>query len=140
MNSYYRRKAKDSEQQAVYLIWLVIITMCIGTWYCTYRWVTHKCLSPAVLMEVTAYCACEKCCGKWSDGYTASGHKIQVGDKFVAAPKHIPFGTMLNIPGYGIVPVLDRGGAIKVGRLDVFFESHQEALNWGIKHLVIKLL
>ena len=89
------------------------------------------------LMEITAYCPCERCCGKWADGYTASGHKIQPGDKFAAAPKHIPFGTMLDIPSYGIVPVLDRGGAITVSKLDVFFPSHQEALDWGRKYLEV---
>ncbi|GAH06555.1 unnamed protein product, partial [marine sediment metagenome] len=26
---------------------------------------------------VTAYCPCKICCGKWADGYTASGHKLQ---------------------------------------------------------------
>ena len=92
---------------------------------------------PAVLMEVSAYCPCERCCGKWADGYTASGHKIQPGNKFVAAPKHIPFGTMLDIPEYGVVPVLDRGGAITVSKLDVFFPSHQEALDWGRKYLEV---
>jgi len=57
---------------------------------------------------------------------------------FVAAPKGFEFGTMLDIPGYGTVPVLDRGGAIKGNRLDVFFATHQEALNWGVKILTVR--
>ena len=91
--------------------------------------------------RVTAYCLCEKCCGKWSKVYprrTANGHIIKPGDKFAAADKSISFGTKLDIPGYGIVQVLDRGGAIKGNRLDVFFPTHQEALNWGVKHLMVK--
>ena len=43
MNEYYEKKAKDSQQQAVYLTWLAIIILCIGTWYCTFKWLTHKC-------------------------------------------------------------------------------------------------
>lgn len=89
-------------------------------------------------IKVTAYCPCELCCGKWSDGYTASGHKIGKDDKFVAAPLSIPFGMMLVVPGYNDgkpVPVLDRGGAIRGNRLDVFFDSHKEALEWGVKWL-----
>ena len=89
-------------------------------------------------VRVTAYCPCSKCCGKWADGITASGHKIQSGDRFVAAPRSIPFGTVLDIPGYGKVPVLDRGGSITEGRLDVFFDTHQEALNWGVQWLDIE--
>ncbi len=91
----------------------------------------------SITMRVTAYCPCEKCCGQFADGITASGHKIKPGDKFVAADKSIPFGTPIVIPGYGIVPVLDRGGAITEGRLDVFFDSHQEAVNWGVRKLKI---
>lgn len=94
--------------------------------------------SAFITMKVTAYCPCEKCCGKYADGYTASGHKIERGDKFIAAPKSIPFGTLLEIPEYGTVPVLDRGGAVTVSRLDVFFDSHKEAQKWGVKYLRIR--
>lgn len=90
--------------------------------------------------NVSAYCPCEKCCGEYADGITASGHVIQAGDKFVAAPKHIPFGTMLEIPGYGTVPVLDRGGAIKDNKIDTFHDSHEKALVWGRKKLWVKVL
>lgn len=81
--------------------------------------------------EVTAYCPCEKCCGKFADGITANGHVINKGDKFVAAGKKVPFETQLTIPGYGTVLVLDRGGVIKGNKLDVYFDTHEEALEWG---------
>ena len=95
----------------------------------------------AQIWRVTAYCPCEKCCGRFSDGITASGYKIRSGDQLVAAPKSIPFHTWIYIPRYSDEPVevLDRGGAIKGRRLDVFFSTHQEALNWGVKWLEIKL-
>ncbi len=89
-----------------------------------------------VQMRVTAYCPCEKCCGNSADGITASGHKIQPNETFVAADKRYPFGTEMIVPGYNHnqpVKVLDRGGAIKDSRLDLFFPSHQQALNWGVK-------
>lgn len=92
---------------------------------------------PLGVYEVYAYCPCERCCGKWADGITASGHEIQPGDKFAAAPPEFPFGAILDIPGYGKVPVRDRGGAIKGNRLDVFFPTHQAALEWGVKDLEI---
>ena len=86
---------------------------------------------------VTAYCPCELCCGEWSDGVTASGHVIRPGDRFVAADPAIPFGAVLDVPGYGAVPVLDRGGAIRGRKLDVFFHTHAEALEWGVRELEI---
>ena len=96
----------------------------------------------SVQMRVTAYCPCPKCCGKYSDGITACGHKIRPGDTFVAADRRYSFGTEMVIPGYGNsqpVQVLDRGGAIKGNRLDVFFATHQEALEWGVRYLDVKV-
>lgn len=95
-----------------------------------------------VRMRVTAYCPCEKCCGEYSDGITACGHKIRPGDAFVAADKRYSFGTEMLILGYNNeqpVEVLDRGGAIRGDRLDVFFQSHEEALKWGVKYLDVKV-
>lgn len=93
-------------------------------------------------MRVTAYCPCSKCCGQYSDGVTACGHKIRPGDTFVAADKRFSFGTEMVITGYGNgqpVKVLDRGGAIKGNRLDLFFGSHKEALKWGVQYLDVKI-
>ena len=89
---------------------------------------------------VSAYCPCEKCCGKFADGITASGHIIQPGDRFVAAPPEIPLGTLFSIEGYagGLpVPVLDRGSAIQGNRFDVFFGDHDEAEKWGVQHFEV---
>lgn len=91
-----------------------------------------------VRMRVTAYCSCSQCCGAFADGITACNHHIQDGDRFVAADKNYSFGTKMLIPGYNNeqpVEVKDRGGAIRGERLDVFFNSHQEALQWGVQYL-----
>ena len=92
-----------------------------------------------VKMEVTAYCGCESCCGIHSDGITASGHRLRQGDKLVAAPKTFRFGTKIDIPGYGLASVEDRGGAIKGNRLDVYFHTHQEALEWGRRIVQVQI-
>ena len=88
------------------------------------------------LMEVTAYCPNACCCGAFADGVTASG--VSAVGKLCAADKKYPFGTMITIPGYGRVPVQDRGGAIKGDRLDVLFPTHQEALNWGRRTMKVR--
>ena len=91
-----------------------------------------------VRMRVTGYCPCSQCCGAFSDGITANNHHIQPGDTFAAADKSYRFGTEMVIPGYNgrqSVQVKDRGGAINGNRLDLFFHTHQEALQWGVQYL-----
>ena len=98
-----------------------------------------------LLMEVTAYCACQKCCGPRAQGVTASGRHVTYNNgRFVAADTSIlKFNTNLIIPGYANnkpVKVLDRGGAIKGNKLDVFFASHQEARKWGRQKLWVTVI
>jgi hypothetical protein len=53
-----------------------------------------------------------------------------------ADTKYYPFGTRMHVPGYGWGIVEDKGGKIKgPDRIDLFFESHAEALQWGRKKL-----
>ena len=97
-----------------------------------------KCQWTRVRMKVTAYCPCAKCCGSHSDGYTANMHKIKWGDRFVAADSKFPFGTEIIIPGYNNsqpVKVMDRGSEIRGDRLDVFYNTHHTAKNWGVQYL-----
>ncbi len=93
-------------------------------------------------MEVTAYCPCQKCCGPAAQGITASGLPVSHNQgRFVAADtKVLPFGSQIVIPGYHNdckVPVIDRGGAIKGARIDVFYPTHQEALEWGRRWVMV---
>ena len=91
-----------------------------------------------VEMNASAYCPCGLCCGKWSDGITASG-KPATG-KLIAAPRNYAFGTVMDVPGYGRAVVRDRGGAITGNKIDLLFPTHQEALEWGRKkHLPVKV-
>jgi 3D (Asp-Asp-Asp) domain-containing protein len=79
--------------------------------------------------KLTAYCSCSKCCGK-SDGITASGTKAKANHT-VATDSSIPFGTELNINGNTYI-VEDRG--VKGNVVDIFFDSHEEAQNFGVKY------
>ena len=76
---------------------------------------------------ITAYCPCEKCTGKVDpDGITASGKKASPNHT-IAAPTEFEFGTKLYIDGI-TYEVEDRGGAITGKRLDIYFDTHEEAL------------
>jgi 3D (Asp-Asp-Asp) domain-containing protein len=95
-----------------------------------------------MLMTVTAYSPDHRSCGDSADGITASGYSVWTnGMKMAAADTDLlPFGSLISVPGYdhgNVVPVLDRGAAIKGRRLDVLFPTHQQAVNFGIRMLEI---
>lgn len=85
--------------------------------------------------KITAYCSCASCCGK-SDGITASGTKAKQGRTIAADTSVLPFGTKVVIDGRTYT-VEDRGGAIAGKRIDVYFNSHKEAIKWGVKYLKV---
>ena len=89
------------------------------------------------VFKLTAYCGCTKCCGN-NDGITASGTKVIAG-RTIAAPSRFAFGTQLEIDGH-IYTVEDRGGAIKGNRIDIYFNSHKEALAFGVKNKEVFLI
>jgi 3D (Asp-Asp-Asp) domain-containing protein len=98
-----------------------------------------------MMMEVTAYCPCTRCCGPKAQGITASGKPVSFnGGRFVAADTRLlKFHTKLVIPGYANdqpVPVIDRGGAIKGHKLDVYFPSHQTARQWGRRKIAVTVI
>lgn len=94
-------------------------------------------MSPtSITVEVTAYCPCEKCCGK-TDGITACGEKAVEGVTIAADWDVFPAYTQLYIDGVGYRTVHDKGGAIKGNRIDIFFASHEEALAFGRKTLTV---
>ena len=80
--------------------------------------------------KLTAYCNCSKCCGKWAGGKTASGTTPTAGRTIAVDTSVIPFGTKVVINGNTYIAE-DTGSAIKGNRIDVYFSSHQSALNFG---------
>ena len=97
-------------------------------------------MARAEIMTITAYCNCKKCCGQWHQyKKTASGHTPKQGVT-CAASRSIPFGTNLLIVGVGTRVVQDRLSlAYDNNRVDIFFNSHQEALAFGKQRLNVSI-
>lgn len=81
---------------------------------------------------ITAYCPCEKCCGEYADGLTASGTPATEGRTCAVDPEVIPLGTEIEIDGVKYIAE-DVGGAIKGNRIDICFNDHRSALQYGVK-------
>ena len=89
--------------------------------------------------KITHYCACRRCCGK-TDGITASGTKAKAGRTIGVDPNVIPYGSKVKI-GKKIYVAEDTGSAIKGKKqIDIFCNSHSEALRKGIKYQKVYLI
>lgn len=85
---------------------------------------------------LTAYCPCSICCGK-EDSITATGSLAAEGRTIAVDPSVIPYGSTVTIyfadGAMRTYIAEDCGGAIKGNRIDVFFNDHQSAQNFGIQ-------
>ena len=87
------------------------------------------------IMRITAYTAHDK--GMNGRGVTASGELAREGTT-IAADISIPFGSQIYIPKYGnTYTVTDRGGVIQGDRLDLYMESREDALEFGVQYLEV---
>lgn len=84
------------------------------------------------LMVATGYCPCRLCCKPWADGLTYTGDVAGRGCIAIDPEARIlRMGQKLFIEGYGYGVANDTGSAIKGWRVDLCFDTHQEALEWG---------
>lgn len=97
--------------------------------------------------KLTSYCACEKCCGYWAtirpldeNGdpivYTASGAIARQGVTVAADTSILPFGTVILIGGEEFT-VQDVGGGVDGKHIDIYFEDHQAAREFGVRYETI---
>lgn len=93
-----------------------------------------------VTVRATAYTAH---CSEGCTGKTATGINLDENPniKLIAVdPSVIPLGKHVYVPGYGVAITGDTGGAIHGDRIDIYMASEQDALNWGVQTITLKIL
>lgn len=106
-------------------------------------------VSKVLTVKVTAYCSCVKCCGVWSkdhpsrqgtdyEQHTTSGTIPVAGRTVAVDPDIIPLGSKILIDGHEYIAE-DTGSGVKGNHIDIYFDSHEEALEWGVKTLEVEV-
>lgn len=101
--------------------------------------------SYTMTVEATAYCPCSKCCGVYAENrpngivYTASGAVAKANHTIAVDTSVIPFGTQIKY-GDVIYTAEDTGSAIKGNRIDIYFDDHTSALNFGRQTIEIEVI
>ena len=90
------------------------------------------------IVKATGYCPCEICCGRHADGFTAMMDKAGKGCIAIDPKGNFNMGDTVLVEGYGYGVFNDTGSAIKGdNRVDLCFETHQEALDWGVRYVAL---
>lgn len=100
--------------------------------------------------RITAYCSCEKCCGKWASmrPVDEAGNPIVYGDSgevlipdysVAVDPDVIPYGTKIYIDGKEYI-AHDCGSAITGMSIDIYLDSHEKACEVGMQYIEIFIL
>lgn len=110
-------------------------------------------ISDPITFRVTAYCACEKCCGDWANDrpldengepiVKGAAGKVLTPGVSVASP--YPFGTKIELDGYGTVVVEDRTAKWVVDKygeniVDIYFDDHQTAAEFALQYIEGRVL
>ena len=91
------------------------------------------------VFRVTGYCSCSECCGVWSGGKTSSGTIPRAGVTIAVDTDKIPYGTKVVIGGKTYIAE-DTGGGIEGNCIDIYFNTHEEALNFGMQYLEVEYI
>lgn len=113
---------------------------------------TNQATKPVSLgsFKLTAYCSCEICCGKWANNrpldengneivYGSIGERLKEGYSIAVDPSVIAYNSKVIINNK-VYEAQDCGGAIKGNRIDVYFSSHEDALEFGVEYAEVFLL
>lgn len=88
------------------------------------------------IMRTVAYCPCKKCCG-WNTGITYSGTMATQGRTVACNLNKFPIGTILLIDGHEYV--VEDTGNLSENTIDIYFDSHDEALKYGSQWKVVEI-
>ncbi|MCB8816788.1 3D domain-containing protein [Desulfosporosinus shakirovi] len=88
-------------------------------------------ISKTLSVEATAY--------TYTGNNTATGVKPREG-LIAVDPKVIAMGSQVYVEGYGYAIAADTGGSIRGNRIDVFFSTFRQCIDWGRKPVKIHIL
>jgi 3D (Asp-Asp-Asp) domain-containing protein len=96
-------------------------------------------VSKILTMQATAYYPGPEDTWPYASGYTSSGLKAGYGVVAVD-PKVVRLKNHLYIEDYGYAIAADKGAAIKGNKIDLCFDTYEEAVRFGRKNVKVYIL
>ena len=114
---------------AVLIVMLLLITYAVT--FCTPKY---------YLLTATAYYPGIECCYPHHNGLTATGAKAGYGCIAIDPKGPLKMGQKVYVEGYGYGVCNDVGSAIKGWKIDVCFDTYEEAVEWGVQLVKVYVL
>lgn len=95
-----------------------------------------------IYCKLTAYSPYDNQSGIEGGGITST-EKTPCKKYCAVDPKKIPYGTILEVPGYGIVEAQDTGSALRKYRdyqVDLYMDTYKEAVDFGVQYKEVRIL
>jgi len=117
---------------AVLIVILLLITYVVT--FCTPEYKYYE-------LTATAYYPGAECTYPYDDGFTAIGHVAGRGS-IAIDPENGPlkFEQHVYVVGYGEGVCNDVGSAIKGWKIDLCFDTYEEAVEWGVQLVKVYVL
>lgn len=116
---------------AVLIVMLLLITYTVV--FCTPEYKYYK-------LTATAYYPGPECTYPFDDWKTATGADAGYGCIAIDPKGPLRMGQRVYVEGYGEGVCNDVGSAIKGWRIDVCFDTYEEAVEWGVKLVRVYIL
>lgn len=91
-----------------------------------------------VKVKLTSYCPCEACSGEYGRN-TATGKRATAGRTVAVDPSVFKYGTKFKI-GKHTYTAEDCGGGVKGNHIDIFFDTHEEVEQFGMKYKKVEVI
>ena len=114
---------------AVLIVMLLLITYAVV--FCTPKYYE---------LTATAYYPGPECCYPHDDGLTATGDIAGKGCIAIDPKGPLRLGQKVFVEGYGYGVCNDVGSAIKGWKIDVCFDTYEEAVEWGVQLVKVYVL
>jgi 3D (Asp-Asp-Asp) domain-containing protein len=116
---------------AVLIVMLLLITYAVT--FCTPKQKYYE-------LTATAYYPGIECCYPYNDGFTATGDKAGKGSVAIDPKGPLKMGQKVYVEGYGYGVCNDIGSAIKGWKIDLCFDTYEEAIEWGVKLVKVYMI
>lgn len=117
------------KKAGIFIILFLMFAFVIASFEPAHGWVKIK-RQRVIKMKVESSGYCLR------QSLTSRGTRVSYGT-IAIDPSVIPYHSKIYVPGYGWGRALDSGGFVKNNKIDLWFPSYEQCMQWGRRYVDI---